>query len=440
MRRILLLVSVLLFGFVAPAQAQTNDPIADAVNGLKGHTVYLAPNAGQNMNQDDVVRLERQIAQGRAAIIIAVLPESAGAQVGVDNLPHTLAIALGDPTAVVGVVSGRSFRAGAKAGAGLDQGEAGRFAGDAVKAHSPANEPLVSALSDWVTRVNNRVSGRPAGGSTSGSSSGGSDTDWGAIVKVIAIILASLLLVTILGFVVYGFYRRSKDKELLEDRRNSLQLVLQKVGGKVVDLEPQVKIATEVKAKQQYDIGVRNYQDAADKWSNLAEHDTLDQIEELLTAAKVAFRNTESWLAGVDPNPPLPPTPPAPVSRKRRSKKAKASAPPRDMEPTEVNVNVRNYGGTGYGYYPGYGWGYWGPNNDFVMGMLYADAINDDHHHHHHDEDHHDEERSYSSSSSSSDSGFGFGDWGSSSGGSDFGGSGDWGGGGDSGGGGGGDW
>lgn len=463
MRRAVLTAFAVLTILLAPtvASAQSGDPIADAAAGLKGHTVYLAPNSGQNMSDADVQRLEGEIAKSRAAIFIAVLPESAASAAGgVDGLPHTLAIAMGDPTAVVGVVSGRSFRAGSKAGAGLDSGEAGNFAKAAVTAHSPAKEPLVAALSDWVSRVNSRVSARPTstgGGSTSSAATKGSSTDWG---KVILIILAVGLVVPAIIIGIWLLVRKRRQESELARRRSVLKRRLEDVSGDVVNLESTVAINDNAKAA--YSNAVTAYTSGNSRFSDTASDLELDDVEHYIEIAESAMADAKEYAAGRDPHPVQRVSVSRVASLRPKQTYAKEDAP--KAAPTQTTTVVNNYNGDsrsrwqgnydgyGYGYYPGFGWGYYGNNGDFVAGMLAAEMMEDrreERYEREEREDRRDDEPSYSSSSSSSSSSdSGSGDWGSSSSSDsspsiDFGGGGDWGGGGgDSGGGGGGggDW
>lgn len=462
MRRAMLTVFatvVVLLGVPVAAHAQS-DPIAGAVAGLKGHTVYVAPDSGQDITANEVQSLEAQIAKGRAAIFIAVLPEAAASQAGgVDGLPHTLAIAMGDPTAVFGVVSGRSFRAGAKAGAGLDSGEAGNFAKAAISAHSPASNRLVVALSDWVTRVDNRVATRPAGSSTGAAASKGSSTDWG---KIILIIAAVLLVIPAIGLGVWLILRKRRDEAELARRRSVLKRRLEDLSGDVVNLEATVAINDNAKAA--YSNAVTAYTSGNSRFSDTASDLELDDVEHYVEIAESAMSDAKEYAAGRDPHPPVKVT----KARLREPVQTYAKADAPKAAPTQTTTVVNNYNGDsrdrwqgnyngyGYGYYPGYGWGYYGNNGDFVAGMLAAEMMEDrreERYEREEREDRRDDEPSYSSSSSSSSSSSdsGSGDWGSSSSSpsydppsTDFGGGGDWGGGGggDSGGGGGGggDW
>lgn len=453
---------VVLLGVPVAAHAQS-DPIAGAVAGLKGHTVYVAPDSGQDITANEVQSLEAQIAKGRAAIFIAVLPEAAASQAGgADGLPHTLAIAMGDPTAVFGVVSGRSFRAGAKAGAGLDSGEAGTFASAAIKAHSPASNRLVVALSDWVTRVDNRVAARPAGGSTAASASKGSSTDWG---KILLIILAVGLIVPAIIVGIWLVVKKRRQEAELARRRSVLKRRLEDLSGDVVNLEATVAINDNAKAA--YSNGVTAYTSANSRFSDTASDLELDDVEHYVEIAESAMSDAKEYAAGRDPHPVQPVSVSRVASLRSKQTYAKEDAPKAPPTQTTTVVNnynggnggrgntwQGNYNGYGYGYYPGYGWGYYGNDGGFVAGMLAAEMMEDreERYEDRHDRDDRDDEPSYSSSSSSSSSDSGSGDWGSSSSSSpsydppstDFGGGGDWGGGGggDSGGGGGGggDW
>src|SRR5206468_4113760 len=122
----------------------------------------------------------------------------------------------------------------------LNKGEAQQFADAAVGAHSPAKEPLVNMLTNWVQRVNARV---PTGStSTSRAAAAARPAKESNTRKYLLIALGILILGGLL--LILGIYvaRRRRQEQALVHRRNQLKRRINDCAKDVLDLETDVRL------------------------------------------------------------------------------------------------------------------------------------------------------------------------------------------------------
>lgn len=200
---------------VAPALAATSpspSPTATATTsqlpvgfrqaaaGLAQHPVYVAPDSGAEITQDQVNSLDAEILKYNIPVFIAVLPDAAN-RVGVNNTPRAVGTALGRP-GVYAVVAGHHFRAGSNGT--LAPGESGALATSAFQAHNPGsnNGQIYPMLADFVKRVDYQLN--PADKPKSHT---------GEVVGIVLGVIVLVILGVILGLVLLSRKRRREDAE-----------------------------------------------------------------------------------------------------------------------------------------------------------------------------------------------------------------------------------
>ena len=278
----LIAVAAASLALASPAAAQT--PILDAaVEGLRGHPVYLHP--GTNvLTKAEAQRLEQQIEdEGRGPVYIAILPgaarhEAGGRAEGV-VLELSRRIVTSNPPAIHAAVVGNQFRA-------INRDiPAGDLATRAFRARSP--DGVAAVLSDFVSRVG-AARANPTGTVEEEEEEGGL-TDW---LIPIAGGIAVLLL--------YRAYRgrRERSRQLTEVKTVAREDLVA-LADDVVGLDEEVESNPEAKAA--YLRGMEAYQRADDAFDRASSPRDISKVTEALAESRYEMETAKALLAGREP-------------------------------------------------------------------------------------------------------------------------------------------
>lgn len=367
----------------APALA---GPVLDqAAASLRNDPVYVDAAATSVLSTDAAGRIRSHIAAGSVAIYVAALPADVTSETdgSVDKLPAALGQAIGKSGAV-GVVTTKSFRAGASSGTGLATGQAGELATLAFGAHKAQGPEAV--LQDWISRVQAAVAkNRSSTSSAKTTTAAAKPKKKSHTGLIIVLVLLGLLLAAVLAWIVSVVVRNRREFNAARSKADS----------KVAKLGAQVY--------QFSDVTDPDIAEAAERhsWASiaLANSNTIEDLEAVSEAADEGRAAVNRYLHRDDP-----PTPRVtslrpddlrdePAPRKKKGKEVDRPAP-------AGNTVINNYGDSGQpGYWHGggfYGGSYYAPGyysqSNFWQGVMLGEMMSDHDHHDHHDRDDYDRE------------------------------------------------
>lgn len=407
----------------APALA---GPVIDkAAASLRNDPVYVDPGAATTLAPDAAARVRAHITSGQASIFVAALPADVTSEVNgnADEMPAALGRAIGRNGAV-GVVTSKSFRAGASSNSGLARGQAGELANLAFAAHKAQGPEAV--LQDWISRVQDAV-GKNRASTASGTAQAKElkpkKSHTGLIVFLV---LIGLLVLVVAVWMVVATAAKRRRFRAAKSKTDSQVAAL---GSQVLQYssvdEPEIAEASE------------RYSWAS---SALSKARSVEDLEAINGACAEGFEAIRRYQHKNDPAPSAAyrygdaPKEPEPRIRAVRADEPEAEQRPVERPAPQNTTVVNNYGNTGQpGYWYGGGWyggSYYGPgyysSMNFWEGMMLGEMLSD---HDHYDHDYDRGDRDSGGDDYSGDSDSGGGDWdtggGDTSGGSDSGG-GDW--------------
>ena len=347
MRRILLVLTALLFLPALPAGAQTTTASLDAAAAaLRNDPVYVDRSADL-AGDIDAGSLRSRIRTGDSPIFVAVLPDVGG---DVNQLPTQLAQRVG-LRGTYAVVSGRSFRAGSNV---LPTGQAGSLATAAFQAQR--DNGLGAVLNTFVDRVNQAAAGRTGGGD--GVTSDGGDDGGGSGSGGLLLLLAAGGGGLFLWSRSKAKRRRQEEAKEYEADRQLLQAELSVLGQDVMELEPEVILHPD--ARPDYDAGVTRYQSAKAALDYADAPVDLVRVERVIDEGRYSMARVRARVDGREP-----PPPPENLTQPGRH-----GEPAIDLDERGEPVYA-NYGGM-----PWYGGGGWfGGGSGLLTGLLLGQML-----------------------------------------------------------------
>lgn len=419
--------------FVLAPSAVAADPVSDAINALRSDPVFVATPA---LSARDASKLRDLIRERGNPVYVAVLPPLGD----VDSLPERIGRGVGLPGAYV-VVSGNSIRAGSS-DMGLDRGEAGRLATDALRAHNPRQEgSIMPMLEDFVRRVDSSLDRHSSrvGGSTRRS---GHSTNWGAIFGWLFGGLAGIAAFVFAAVGIAGYRRRKREaaaeKAAYEQSLRTAKTRLATLTDEVLQLSGDVKLHE--KASASYQSANVALSRASGIIDSAQTSDDVRNASAELARVEAELEDVRAYVAGRDPvaereaEAQRQAELEAQRARERDERRRQREAEEAERRERVARITPENYTpatsrGAGRDHYFEGGYynnTYYGPGwySDPFWTWVMIDAMHDDHHDHgyHRDDYDYDHSSSYGSDDnsgggdwSSSSSSSGGGDWGSSS-------------------------
>jgi uncharacterized membrane protein YgcG len=207
------IVAAIVMLMAVPALA--GDRVNEAATRLKSTHVFVAGDAQPSLTQAEVQGLEDQIGKTGKPIYVAVLNDAAGAEAGnnYDNLPGEIGKAKGGD-AVIGVVAGTHFRAGANSGVGLQKGQAGTLATSALNENNPKDKGSIAPmLSSWVDKVSKAFPGAAKTGTPTVAAAGSPAAASGGISGWFWFFIITMIVMMAVGAVVFFAVRRVREDQ-----------------------------------------------------------------------------------------------------------------------------------------------------------------------------------------------------------------------------------
>ena len=287
-RLALALVTVLLF-LLVPAQARAGELIDRAVAGLQSDNVYLDPEAAPTLTDAQAEELSDRIIDQRAGpMYVVVAPEDIAGEAGGD--PTAALLQIGTEIRVRAtyvMISGRRIRALSNA-EGLERGEAGRLAEDAIAGNGGDPQAI---LLDFVDRVGEA---RTGGGEDGGGAGAGSGTG--------GLILLGLFGAGGAALLVKRRKRRALDAAEFEEAKRNARDDLVALGDDIRALDLDVQMpSVDPRAKADYDHAVARYTEAEEQWERSRSPQDLAPVGSALEEGRWAMASAKARFAGETP-------------------------------------------------------------------------------------------------------------------------------------------